>query len=62
MLDNLLTLPEARHAALALELNLLDRTVEKLGMLPGDLMLAREADLQGPGAPLPDARLQREDA
>jgi hypothetical protein len=62
MLDNLLvTLPEARHAALALELNLLDRTLEKLAMLPEDLVLAKEADLQGLGAPLRDARLRRED-
>jgi hypothetical protein len=43
MLDNLLmTLPEARHAALALELNLLDRTLEKLALLPEDFMLARK--------------------
>src|SRR4029453_14938551 len=35
MLDKLLiTLPEARHAALALELDLLDRTLEKLALLP----------------------------
>jgi uncharacterized membrane protein len=62
MLDNLLmTLPEARHAALALELDLLDRTLEKLALLPEDLMLAREANLQGLGAPLRDAHLQRED-
>ena len=62
MLDKLLiTLPEARHGALALELNLLDRTLEKLAMLPEDLILAKEADLQGLGAPLRDARLRRED-
>jgi uncharacterized membrane protein len=62
MLNNLLiTLPEARHPALLLELALLDRTLEKLAMLPEDLALAKEADLQGLGAPLRDARLQSEE-
>jgi uncharacterized membrane protein len=59
MLLNLLaTLPEARHAAVRHELDLLDRTLERLPMLPEDLALARTADLQGLGAPLRDARLQ----
>jgi hypothetical protein len=63
MLDKLLiTLPEARDGVLALELNLLDRTLEKLAMLPEDLVLAKEADLQGLGAPLRDAPLRREDS
>jgi uncharacterized membrane protein len=63
MLSNLLTtLPEARHPTLLLELNLLDRTLEKLAMLAEDLAFAKEADLQGLGAPLRDARLQPEEA
>jgi uncharacterized membrane protein len=62
MLKNLLvTLPEARHPALLLELDLLDRTLEKFAMLTEDLALAKEADLQGLGAPLRDARLQPEE-
>jgi hypothetical protein len=52
MLRNLVdTLPAARHEALLLELNLLDRTLEKLDMLPEDLALAGEVDLQGLGGP-----------
>ena len=63
MLKNLLvTLPEARHPALLLELTLLDRTLERLAMLAEDLALAKEADLQGLGAPLRDARLHPEEA
>jgi uncharacterized membrane protein len=59
MLQNLLaTLPEARHPAVQRELDLLDRTLDQLPMLPEDLALARGADLQGVGAPLRDARLQ----
>jgi hypothetical protein len=40
-------LPVRRHAALSKELELLDRTVQKL--LPEDLKLARIADLQDLG-------------
>jgi uncharacterized membrane protein len=51
MLQNLLhTLPEARHPALREELNLLDATLDRLNMLPGDLALAAVSDLQGLGA------------
>jgi uncharacterized membrane protein len=51
MLEDLLhTLPEARHPALEEELQLLDRTLERLKMLPQDLALARTSDLQGLGA------------
>jgi uncharacterized membrane protein len=58
MLQNLLAiLPPARHPALALELDLLDRTLDALPMQPEDRALAKEADLQGMGAPLRDARL-----
>jgi len=50
MLENLIsTLPAARHPALRLELDLLDRTLERLNMLPEDLALAREPDLTLPG-------------
>ena len=53
MLENLAqVLPEARKPALLHELVLLDRTLERLDMLPDDLALARMADLQGLGAPL----------
>jgi uncharacterized membrane protein len=43
------TLPEQRHSALRKELELLDRTIEKLYVLPDDLKLARIPDLQGLG-------------
>jgi uncharacterized membrane protein len=63
MLQNLLaTLSEARHPDLLAELDLLDRTLQRLSMLPEDLALAMEADLQGLGAPLRDARLRPEEA
>ena len=41
------TLPEARAPALRSELDLLDRALAGLDLLPEDLALAREADLQG---------------
>jgi uncharacterized membrane protein len=43
------TLPAQRHAALRKELELLDRTIEKLYLLPEDLKLASIPDLQGLG-------------
>ena len=43
------TLPVERHAALRLEYDLLDRTLEKLYVLPEDLALARIPDSQGLG-------------
>jgi uncharacterized membrane protein len=50
MIKNLMkTLPESRWPALRLELDLLDRTIEKLYPLPEDLALARIADTQGLG-------------
>ncbi len=50
LLDNLvLSLPEYRHAALRLELDLLDRMLQKRYELPEDLALARIADTQGLG-------------
>ena len=50
MIENLiLVLSEARHAALRCELDLLDRTLEKLHEFPEDLALARQPDLQGLG-------------
>src|SRR5262249_6203050 len=50
MLQNLLaTLPEARHPALRRELDLLNRMLEKLYLLPEDAVLARVADSQGLG-------------
>jgi uncharacterized membrane protein len=50
MIDNLLaTLPESRRPALHQELDLLDRTIEKLYILPEDIALARIADSQGLG-------------
>jgi uncharacterized membrane protein len=59
MLDNLvLSLFEARHAALLKELELLDRALERLDLLPDDLALARTSDLQGLGAPIRDPRLK----
>jgi uncharacterized membrane protein len=43
------TLPAERHAALRHEFDLLDRTLEKLYLLPEDLALARIPDSQGLG-------------
>ena len=43
------TLPPVRHAALRQELDLLDRTLDKLYVLPEDLALARIPDTQGLG-------------
>ena len=43
------TLPPFRHAALRQELDLLDRTLDKLYLLPEDLALARIPDTQGLG-------------
>ena len=43
------TLPPQRHTALAKELELLDRAIESLYVLPGDLKLARIPDSQGLG-------------
>jgi uncharacterized membrane protein len=59
MMQNLMSsLPESRRPALAVELDLLNRTLDALPMQPEDRALAQEADLQGLGAPLRDARLQ----
>lgn len=50
MIENLVqSLPENRHAALRLELDLLDRALERLYVFPEDLALARIADSQGLG-------------
>lgn len=50
MIDNLISvLPEARHAALHRELDLLDRALARLHEFPEDYALARQADLQGLG-------------
>ena len=50
MVDGLIAvLPEARHAALHLELDLLDRTLARLHDFPEDYALARQPDLQGLG-------------
>ena len=43
------TLPAERHPALSQELDLLERTIEKLYILPEDLELARIPDSQGLG-------------
>jgi hypothetical protein len=43
------TLPAQRHSALRKELELLDRTIEKLYVLREDLKLASIPDLQGLG-------------
>ena len=43
------TLPADRHPALRQELDLLDRMLEKLYLMPEDLALARVADSQGLG-------------
>jgi uncharacterized membrane protein len=51
MLENLQqALPEARGPALRKELDLLDRTLARLNLLPDDLALAQTPDLQGLGA------------
>jgi hypothetical protein len=50
MIDNLMkTLPESRWSALRLELDLLDRSIEKLYIFPEDMALARISDRQGLG-------------
>jgi uncharacterized membrane protein len=50
MIENLVqTLPDYRHAALRTELTLLDRSLEKLYILPEDLKRARVPDAQGLG-------------
>ncbi|MBL8703893.1 MAG: DUF2254 domain-containing protein [Rhodospirillales bacterium] len=51
MIENLIqTLPERRHEALRLELDLLDRSIDRLYALPEDAAMARVADTQGLGA------------
>ncbi len=54
------TLPAQRHSALRKELELLDRTIEKLYILPEDLKLASIPDLQGLGGSSRSAELSRE--
>jgi hypothetical protein len=50
MIANLIdTLPAEHHSALRKELELLDRTIAKLYVLPEDLKLARIPDSQGLG-------------
>ena len=50
MIENLIaTLPESRRPALRQELDLLDRTIEKLYIFPEDVALARISDTQGLG-------------
>ena len=50
MINNLMeTLPEWRRPALRLELELLDRSIEQLYVLPEDRALARTPDMQGLG-------------
>ena len=51
------TLPAQRHSALRKELELLDRTIEKLYVLPEDLRLASIPDLQGLGGSSRSAEL-----
>ena len=51
------TLPAQRHSALRKELELLDRTIEKLYILPEDLQLASIPDLQGLGGSSRSAEL-----
>ena len=51
------TLPAQRHSALRKELELLDRTIEKLYLLPEDLKLASIPDLQGLGGSSRSAEL-----
>lgn len=54
MIENLLqNLPESRLPALRQELDLLDRTVEKIYAFPEDLALARVPDRQGLGGSSP---------
>jgi len=50
MIENLIqTLPEHRHPALRLELDLLDRSIDRLYPFPEDAAAARVADAQGLG-------------
>jgi uncharacterized membrane protein len=50
MIENLMSiLPETRHPALQLELDLLQRTLARLHEFPEDLALASQPDLQGLG-------------
>jgi uncharacterized membrane protein len=50
MIDGLIAvLPEARHPALNLELDLLDRALARIHEFPEDYALARQPDLQGLG-------------
>jgi hypothetical protein len=50
MLENLMqTLPPHRHSELSLQLELLDRTIEKQYSFPEDLAIARVPDSQGLG-------------
>jgi len=50
MLENLVqSLPVHRHAVLQQELDRLNKTIERLYLLPGDLALARIPDAQGLG-------------
>jgi uncharacterized membrane protein len=50
MIEELMrTLPESRQPALRHELDLLDKMLERLHLVPEDLALAREPDLQGLG-------------
>jgi hypothetical protein len=50
MIENLdAVLPETRRPALRLELDLLDRMIERVYLLPEDAALARIADTQGLG-------------
>lgn len=50
MIDSLIAvLPEARHAALQCELDLLDRALARIHEFPEDYALARQPDLQGLG-------------
>ncbi len=51
------TLPAQRHSALRKELELLDRTIEKVYVLPEDLKLASIPDLQGLGGSSHSAEL-----
>jgi len=51
MIENLiLTLPRRRHDALRMELDLLDRSIDRLYALPEDAAMAKVADTQGLGA------------
>ena len=50
MIENLIAnLPESRRPALRQELDLLDRTIDSLYILPEDIALARVSDTQGLG-------------